>query len=1183
MEAVVTIQSKRRPSLDDRYRVEDGRLFLTGNQALVRMLIEQMKSDRSAGIRSRAFVTGYPGSPLGSIDLALKQASKHLAEYGITHLPAQNEEFAASSLMGTQMLDEHPHHDVDGVVGYWYGKGPGLDRAGDALKHGNFAGTSKNGAVVILSGEDHEAKSSTVPYQQEFAFEHHGIPVLYPADIQEFLDLGLHAAGLSRFSGCWVALKLVGTLCDGGEVVQVHRDGVAIEKPQIQTKAGPFAKVANHRFFPVVNVETERKLYEERHAAVLVYARANKLNRIVVSSPEDEIGIISAGKSWSDTLQALDDLGLSGKLPAAHIRLAKIGLVCPLDKEFVQRFAQGLKTIIVVEEKRDFLERQVAAAAIGTTVVEVLGKKDRSGEILFPVHGGMNSDLIAERLAKVLPSTTKVPAAATPAAGNNAEIHTKRTPNYCSGCPHNTSTLLAPGQMAWGAPGCHLFAALMDNPQKRVEATTQLGGEGLPWIGLSPYTSRGHIVQNLGDGALFHSSYQNIRYAVATGVNITFKILFNGVLANTGGQEPVSTATVADLLTHLALDKVAGIVLISKEPERYRAVKLPPMVELRDVSKLEATMAELAAVPGVTIVLYDGMCANERRRRQKRGLLPAPTKFTFVNEDVCENCGDCGVKANCMSLQKVDTDFGPKTQIHQSSCNQDQACVVGECPSFVTVEVSDGVSLKKPSAAELDTSWLTEPVYAPIAQTYSIYIPGLGGTGVLTASAMLAQAAALDGLEVKTYDQTGAAQKWGPVLSSLVLAPSGTVPLTNTVGRAKADLYLALDLLAAVEPANLARCDVGRTKSVMNVSVLPNGEMIRDVRIKAPIEELCSRIAGATNGDAAVALDARRIAEALLGDYLMTNMVAIGAAYQAGWLPISGPSIETAIELNGVQVKANLLAFRAGRLWQCDPKRMSAMIQPRPQLLANRLETLTSGPVSRALNGIYAANVWMSGLTKDLISKRFADLANYQSLRYAQEYIDVVVRVGDAERAAMGGSFDASLVGTVARNLHSLMAYKDEYEVARLLTRNSFEARLRGSFNGPVRINYNLQPPLARHFGVTSKVRLGPWFRPLMVVLARLKFLRGTPFDPFGRLESRREERELIHWYLQLLDVALPLLRSDTLGKVDEILSLPAEIRGYEHIKSDSVTKTKQRAATLLSSLTAPPAKRVQEAAPELA
>nr|WP_256473453.1 indolepyruvate ferredoxin oxidoreductase family protein [Bradyrhizobium sp. 170] len=1160
------------PSLDDRYALDEGRQFLTGNQALIRMLIEQMRADRAAGLRTRAFVTGYPGSPLGSIDLALQQAKNHLDAHGITHLPAQNEEFAASSLMGTQMLDEHPHPDVDGVVGYWYGKGPGLDRAGDALKHGNFAGTSQHGAVVLLSGEDHEAKSSTVPYQQEFAFEHHGIPVLYPANIQEFLDLGLHAAALSRFSGCWVALKLVGTLCDGGEVVRVKRNGIPVAKPELQISGKPFSKVANHRFFPVVNVETERKLYEERHAAVLAYGRANALNKIVASGPRDRIGILSAGKSWADTMQALEDLGIKEDPAGAGVRLGKVGLLCPLDRDFIRQFAEGLATIIVVEEKRDFLERQVAAAAIGSTVVRVLGKHDENGDILFPVQGGLNSDLIAERLARVIPgfgqqivgfAETSLPAA--------PEIRTKRTPNYCSGCPHNASTLLAPGQIAWGAPGCHLFAALMDKPQKRVEATTQLGGEGLPWIGLAPYTSRPHIVQNLGDGALFHSSYQNIRYAVTTGVNITFKILLNGVLANTGGQDPVSVTTVSDLLNHFALEKVAKIVLISKEPQRYKGVSFPPIVLKRPLEELESTMAELAAVPGVTIVVYDGMCANERRRRQKRGLLPPPSRFTFVNEDVCENCGDCGVKANCMSLQKVETEFGLKTQIHQSSCNQDQACIDGDCPSFVTVEVQPGVALKKPSSCEIDALMLTEPPMVSLEHSYHIYIPGLGGTGVLTASAILAQAAALDGLEVKSYDQTGAAQKWGPVLSSLVLAPSGVVPLTNTVGRGKADLYLALDLLAANEPANLARCDVRRTKSVMNVSVLPNGEMIRDVRIQVPVDELCGTIAAATNGTDAITIDALQIAESLFGDHLMTNMVAIGSAYQAGWLPISAASIEAAIELNRTQAKANLHAFRAGRLWRCNLAALTRVMRPRPPVLSNRLDMHHNriGQAKKAWDAILNANPWLDPITNDLISKRFTDLANYQSLQYANNYANAILRVADAERAAMGRSFDASIVRTVARNLHRLMAYKDEYEVARLLTQPKFEDGLRDMFTGPVRINYNLQPPLARRAGVRRKMRLGPWFRRAMIVLARLKFLRGTPLDPFGRLPSRREERELVDWYLGLLDQVLPKMHSENLLIAADILSLPNEIRGYERIKSESAATARARGRELLSTLAA--------------
>ncbi|WP_163268604.1 indolepyruvate ferredoxin oxidoreductase family protein [Chelativorans alearense] len=1159
-------------SLDDRFLETTRRAFLGGNHVLIRMMVEQMRSDRAAGLRTRAFATGYPGSPLGSIDLALKQSQALLEAEGITHRPAQNEEFAASSLMGTQMLDEHPHPDVDGVVGYWYGKGPGLDRSGDALKHGNFAGVSRHGAVVILSGEDHEAKSSTVPYQQEFFFEHHGMPVLYPASVQEFLDYGLHAAALSRFSGCWVALKLVGTLCDGGQVVEMHEAGLPVATPPVEIDGRPFEKKANHRFFPVVNIETERALYHERHAAVLAYARANGLNRVVARAPGDRIGIISAGKSWSDTMEALADLGLHDGLAAYGIRLAKAGLICPLDKEFVRDFAEGLDTVIVVEEKRDFLERQVAAALVGTGVSRIYGKTGPQGEVLFPMHGGLSSDAVAATLGRVLAGSLELPAAGRMRLERLAGIamttpfELRRQPNYCSGCPHNASTLLAPGQIAWGAPGCHLFATLMDKPQKRVEGTTQLGGEGLPWIGLSPFTSRQHIVQNVGDGALFHSSLQNIRYAVETGVNITFKLLINGVLANTGGQVPVTQTTVMELLPRLALEKVTKIVVITKERDRYDARALPRGVELRPLEALEATMSELAALKGVTIVIYDGACANERRRRQKRGLLPKPTRFTFVNEDVCENCGDCGAKANCMSLQKVETEFGDKTSIHQSSCNQDRACLEGECPSFVTVDIAAGVEPARPRPPQIDAARLPEPVMARLERPYQIYIPGLGGTGVLTANAILAQAAALDGLDVRTYDQTGASQKWGPVLSSLIVAPKGMAPSVNTVGYAKADLYLALDLLAAIEPANLARCSADRTVALVNSGVLPTGQTIRDPRRKPPRDAMVEAIAKATRVADMVVLDARRIAEELFSDYLMTNMVAIGAAYQAGRLPISAASIEAAISLNGVSVNNNLTAFRAGRLSQCDPQALEVLYAGAPRLLADRVCEQAAAPaLEAAWQAARAAHGWIDPDTARLLEPRFKDLIGYQNLRYATAYLDKVAGVARRTHAVLDPKAAARIVHIVARNLHKLLAYKDEYEVARLLTQPGFEARIRGRFTGKVRISYNLQPPLIRRLGMKRKVRLGPWFRPALLVLKRLKALRGTPLDPFGRMAARREERELIAWYGQLVDETLHRLRPDTAGPAADLLDLPETIKGYEHIKARAAQNARRRADRLVA------------------
>ncbi len=1173
--------ARRTPLLEDRYNVEEGRVFLSGMQALIRLPLEQMRHDRRQGIRSRAFITGFPGSPLGGYDIALGQAESVLKQYGVTHLPGQNEELAATTLMGTQMLDGHPHPDVDGVVAYWYGKGPGLDRAGDALKHGNFAGTSKHGAVVILSGEDPEAKSSTVPYQQEFAFEHHGIPVLYPSSISEFIEFGLHAAAMSRYSGCWVALKLVAPLCDGGEIVRFSPDQHRARIPDLEFDGAPFAKQANFTFFPGLNIETERQLYAERHAAVRAYARENHLNGISIQGDHDHIGIVSAGKTYADTKQALSDLGFDDEaLRDAGIRLAKIGLLCPFDADFIQEFARGLSTVIVIEEKRDFLERQIGHALCSAAPIRIVGKQGVRGEPLFPVEGGLNSDLIASLLGRTLESLVALPDSGSLRLDELRNIgardygaQPRRTLNYCSGCPHNVSTKLAPGQIAWGAPGCHIFAAVMDTPDKRIEAVTQLGGEGLPWIGLAPYTTRKHMVQNIGDGSLMHSSYQNIRFAVTAGVNITFKILFNGVIANTGGQTSIGAPSLVKLIAHLALEGLSKIVLIAKEPQRYQGIALPSMVSLRTSDQLEPSMAELAEIAGTTVLVYDGECANERRRRQKRGKAPAPTRFTVVNEEVCENCGDCGRKANCMSLQKVDTEFGAKTQIHQSSCNQDQACINGECPSFVTVEVKAGTAIRKPAAPVLDDILLPNPVLPVLSDPYHIYIPGLGGTGVITANAILAQAVFLDGNEAKSYDQTGAAQKWGAVLSSLIISAKGNPSMTNRVGLGKADVYLALDLLAGVAKHNLDCCSSRYTKAVINAGLLPNGEMIRNPRLTMPNANMVDTIRAATNAGYAVVVDARTIAEGLFGDYMMANMVMIGAAYQAGVLPITADSIEDAIRLNGTQAQANILAFRAGRLAQHDPAELTKKMSAPFRILADKAaERKARHPEADSRAGqlmslLLPAEVATDDGLAPLIRTRTADLIGYQNSAYANRYLKIVGEVARAERAVLGIEGRLSLTAAVVRNLHKLMAYKDEYEVARLLLMSTFSKRVQEMFTEPVRMVFNLQPPFLRWFGLSRKVGLGPWIRPFLKLLAGMKFVRGTLFDPFGYLQVRRDERKLIHWYGALIQMAMSRLTSANQGVVLELLSLPEQIRGYEHVKTRAIKETKTQADNLIVQL----------------
>ncbi|MGA3036767.1 MAG: indolepyruvate ferredoxin oxidoreductase family protein [Vulcanimicrobiaceae bacterium] len=1150
-----------RRSLDDRYALASGTLYLSGIQALIRLPIDQHRRDVASGLNTRTFVTGYPGSPLGGYDISMRAAGAIIGENGITHVPAQSEELGVTMLMGTQMLDDHPRRDgIEGVVGIWYGKGPGIDRSGDALRHGNFGGTSRLGAVVVLGGEDPESKSSTLPFQEDYAFMSAGIPIVYPSSVAEFLEYGLHAIALSRYSGCWVAMKLIGQLCDGGETFAVSPDFPKIIIPELTIDGEPFRKYTDFRFFPGLNIDPERRLYRERHLAVRAYTRANQLDRVAVRTPNDRIGLLSAGKSFSDLRQALLDLGFNDDaLRAAGIRLGRLGVIYPADEAFLRDFAEGLDEIIVVEEKRGVVETALKAALCNLERrVRVVGKDDEHDAPLFPVESGMDADIIARILAPRLGKRAETLAA----IGNRTYKELpKRTPNYCSGCPHNTSTVLLDDQIAWGSPGCHSFASIIEQPQRHIEAMTQLGGEGMPWIGLAPYTSRTHMVQNVGDGSLFHSSYMNIRFAISTDVNITFKILFNGAVANTGAQAPVGGKSVEELVALLALEGVRRIVVLTQTPESYRRTQFPAVAQVCDVDELEAASRELRETPGVTVLIYDGTCANERRRRQKRGKAATRTRFVVVNEDVCENCGDCGALTNCMSLGKVETEFGIKTQIHQSSCNQDQSCIKAECPSFVTFEAEPGTGINKPKARPIDVA-LPEPNYPrTLARPYHIYSPGVGGTGVLTLNAILAQAAAFDGKRVLSYDQTGAAQKWGAVLSSLIVAEPEHDVAANRIGAGKADLYLALDLLAAADPVNLDRCDPENTTAVINTSLLPSGEMIRDVHFSVTPLLLVEAVRAVTRKDNDVRLAARAIAEGAFGDHMMTNLVTLGAAYQSGLIPVSAASIEHAIRLNGVAVEDNLLAFDYGRLAVYDSAALFAQIGAQ-QPLADRLDGARETDASRRL---MQSCDDLDAEAQRLMRVRIADLCAYQSAAYAARYVNAVLRVAERERALSGK--DGPLTRTVIRSLHKLLAYKDEYEVARLYVDGAFSTRSRALFTSPRKMWYNLHPPILRSLGLKRKVRLGSWFTPVLRVLASAKVVRGTPWDIFGYAKVRRVERELIVWYEETVASVLARVSESNLAASQEILEIPDSIRGYEDVKLGNVTRAQFRAQELLAKL----------------
>ena len=1167
-------------SLDDRYLREEGTVYLSGMQALVRLPIDQSRRDRRAGLRIGTFISGFPGSPLGGYDLTLRQARRILTEHDIRHVPGANEELAATALSGTQMLDRYPHSRYDGVVGLWYGKGPGVDRSGDALKHGNFAGTSRHGAVVVLSGDDHEAKSSTMPYQDDYAFVGHGMPVLYPASTGEFLTLGLHAIALSRFSGCWVAMKLVGQLADGGETVPVSPGDPGIVVPELLIDGKPFRKSTDFTFFPGLNIETERQLYYERHQAVLAYARANSLSWAEIGARGDRVGLVTAGKSYADVRQALDDLGLDERaLRRLGVRLLRVGLIYPLDADAVRAFARDLDEIVVVEEKRGFLEGQVKEALAGLPRgVRVFGKADEAGAPLFPIQGGLDSDAVAERLGpRLLRLAERQPdlagrigrrlEAIRAIRARPHEAHPGRTPNYCSGCPHNVGTRLLPGEVAWGSPGCHSFASIIEQPERHIVSMTQLGGEGLPWIGLQPYTDRPHMVQNVGDGSLFHSSYLNIRFCVAAGANITFKILYNGFVANTGAQEMVGGKPVPELTRMLELEGVRTTVVLTKDPDAYRGAELAGNARVEVIERQDSVLRELAATRGVTVLIHDGLCANERRRRQKRGQLPTSNRFVVINEEVCEGCGHCGALTNCMSLHRVETELGPKTRIHASSCNQDLSCLGGDCPSFVTVETASGTGYRKPEAPFLPADAVPEPAgRVGIERPYHVYLPGVGGTGVITLNALLSWAALIDGLHVLSYDQTGAAQKWGPVLSSLILARPEHAAAANKIGFGQADLYLALDLLAAGTRVNLERCDPARTVAVVNASILPSGEMVRNVDFTPPVDAIRGQIDRFTRAGDNVAVDARRLSEGLFGDYLPANMLVLGVAYQAGRLPLTAAAVEEAVRLNGVAVDQNLQAFRYGRLWVVDPDRVRALVEPpAPSFEAERAAALArlAGRDASVYVSLLDRCADLDPEARRLLALRVGELVDYQDARYAAAYVDFVLEVAAREAAIAPGRGDVTRA--VIRNLYKLMAYKDEYEVARLHLKPAFHAGTRGLFDAPRRVSWHLHPPFLRALGLKRKLRFGPWFRHPLRALRALRRLRGTPYDPFGYAAVRREEQRLVPWYRGLVATALAAGGPDAHAAAIELARLPESIRGYEDIKLRSIAKVRGQASTLVS------------------
>jgi len=1147
-------------SLDAKYRAEQGTIFLSGIQALVRLPLDQHRADRRRGLRTATLVSGYRGSPLGGLDQTLERNGPLLREHDVVFISGVNEDLGATAVYGSQLANLFPGARYDGVLGMWYGKGPGVDRTGDIFKHANFAGVGRHGGVLALGGDDPLSKSSTLPTHSEVAFYDALFPVLFPGSVQEILDLGRLGFELSRYSGLWVGFKIVTNVADEIGTAEVAPDRVAVRTPDFVFEGRPWQAQQAPMLMPPFGLETERIIHYGRLEAARAFAAANGLNRITVPTPDAWLGIAAPGKTYYDLREALRDLGLDdAALRRFGIRLLKIGMLFPMEPGIVREFARGLEEILVVEEKRAFTELFIRDVLYNQTErPRVVGKHDLEGRPLVSASGELDADRIAQIVAARLErrvqseSITARVAVLEALRERPAPLTLARQPYFCSGCPHNRSTRVPEGSMASAGIGCHGMALYMD---RNTSGLTHMGGEGAQWVGMAPFTEMPHLFQNLGDGTLFHSGSLAIRQAVAAGTSVTYKILYNSAVAMTGGQDAAGAMPVPALTRMLEAEGVRKIVVMTDEPDKYpRDTRWAAGVEVWHRDRLDEAQRMLRAVPGVTALVYDQRCAAEKRRLRKRGKLPDPAMRVYINEAVCEGCGDCGVKSNCLSVHPVETEFGRKTQIHQSSCNKDYSCLNGDCPSFLTV-VPRGVPRKQARPVfEVDRA-LPDPALK-VSPQCNVFMMGIGGTGVVTVNQVLGTAALLDGKQVRGLDQTGLSQKGGPVVSHLKIYDRAE-EVSNKVGAGEADTYIGFDLLVAMSPQNLDHARPDKTMAVVSTSQVPTGAMVTSTEVHFPeTAGLLATIDRVTRKDENVYLDALGLAERLFGDHMAANMIVLGAAYQAGGVPVSAAAIEEAIALNGVAVQMNTQAFRAGRLAVLDPARLSAR-DTRARVGAAAVQpALERHPALVPLVDAVAER----GELRRLLEIRVPELCAYQDEAYARQYLDVVRRVREAERAVPG---ESRLSEAVARQLYKLMAYKDEYEVARLHLRNDLAAQLAAEYPDGVTVQYNLHPPLLRALGLRKKIKLGRWFDGAFRLLVALRGLRGTALDPFGRAEVRRVERALIGEYRTLLDKALVGLSPETYERAVKLAGLPDLIRGYEDIKLRNVKRFRDEVRAL--------------------
>ena len=1140
--------------LDDKYRLEAKRIYLSGIQALVRLPMLQRERDRLQNLNTAGFISGYRGSPLGMYDSALWRAKSFLQSQDIAFVPGLNEDLAATAVWGSQQVGMFPGAKVDGVFGIWYGKGPGVDRSLDALKHANSAGTSRHGGVLALAGDDHGCQSSTLAHQSEQVFAAAMMPILNPATLQDYLDLGLYGFALSRFSGCWVGFKAISETVESS--ASIYSDPARIQVVLPSDFEMPPGGLSIR--WPDPPLEAERRLHGPKMAAIAAFARANRLDRVVLDSKPARLGIVATGKAYLDLRQALADLGITERdAQELGLRIYKVALAWPLEQSGARSFAEGLQDVLVVEEKRGFIEDQLVRILYNMDASRrpsVAGKRDEQGARLLPSEGELTPTMVASaivarlrRLGHQSPvleqRLARLEAFENPAA-IRAPMALQRTPYFCSGCPHNTSTKVPEGSRAMAGIGCH--GMVLAIPSRRTATISHMGAEGVNWIGQAPFTSEPHIFQNLGDGTYTHSGLLALRAAAAAGVNITYKILYNDAVAMTGGQPAEGGLTVSQIAHQVWAEGAKRVAIVSDDPGKYPKNYFPEGATVHHRRELDKIQRELREIKGLSVLLYDQTCAAEKRRRRKRGLYPDPPKRVFINDLVCEGCGDCSQTSNCVSVQPLETEFGRKRQIDQSNCNKDYSCVEGFCPSFVTVH---GGTLKKAETSSVDSGQLFADLPLPppreLDAPYNILVTGIGGTGVITIGALLGMAAHLDGRGCSALDFTGLSQKNGAVMSHVRIAPHPEDIATVRIASGGADLILGCDIVVSANATALSRVERGVTLAIVNADLQPTASFVMNPDIDFEMNAMQGALRDVIGDKNLDIIDATRIASALMGDSIATNAFLLGFAFQKGAVPLSLEAILRAIEINGAAIEMNKQAFTWGRLAAHDIARVRSVTQFRAR----------AGTTTRTL--------------EESIAYRAKFLSEYQNQAYADRYLSTVEKVRAAEAKASPAS--SELTEAVAKNLFKLMAYKDEYEVARLYTDGSFASKLGEKFEGGVRLRFHLAPPLfARRDKATGhlqKKEYGGWMIHAFRLLARLKFLRGTALDIFGYTAERKAERKLIDDYLAMIEPHVAALQGEQLPALTRLAWLPEIIRGYGHIKEQSIGKFQAEKARLEAEL----------------